>query len=350
MGTLSDKVSVNIAKSIQKKFGKKGASKIFYGDITKLPTIRRIISTQAPNLDIIAARTTKGRYGLPCGRFVYVYGPEKCGKTTLAMHIIMEVQRRDGVIFYIEGESAFDYLYAQTLGVDVERMIFSQPDTLEEAVSYIVHATEVIQDLRKKEEGMNIPIAIITDSISAFPTEKEAKTGIVEVGGHARLISSMSRVLTRKMAIRDVLFFFILQRRSKIGVTKWQSPDTFIGGDALKMHCSVGLKMSRIRFMKDDDDKKIGIESRIHVEYNKCLPPSRSAEVDIVWGKGIDTNKAFFEALREKKVITKKGSWYTWEPPKMAKIKWMGMDKFYELVDQPKYHLLLMKGLRGVPL
>lgn len=349
MSELAEKISVNIADAIQKKYGKNREANIFYGDATKLPTIRRIISTQAANLDIITARTTKGRYGLPCGRFVYVYGPEKCGKTTLAMHIIMEVQRLGGVVFYIEGESAFDYMYAQTLGVDVDHMIFSQPDTLEEAVEYIIYTTEVIRGIRKKEKGLSIPIVIVTDSISAFPTEYEVKNGTIEVGGHARLVSSMSRVLTRRIAVQDILFFFILQRRRKIGVTKWQNPDTFIGGDALKMHCSVGLRMNRIRFLKEGDDR-IGISSRVLVEYNKCLPPSRYAEVDIIWGKGIDKTKALLSALMEKNIIVKKGSWYHWTPPGKKKIKWMGTERFEEILEKSKYRMLINKALRGAPL
>ena len=176
-------ISLNIAEAIDKKYKK--PSYIYYGDKTRIPVVNDIISTRAPNVDLIAARASNGRWGLPRGRIVYAYGKEKCGKTTFLMSVVREVQRLGGIPFFIESEHALDTEYAENLGLDMNEILLSQPDSLDDCCAII---EDTIRTIIKVKEAKDVPILIAIDSVSAFPTKAEIKDDFSKAhpGEHAR--------------------------------------------------------------------------------------------------------------------------------------------------------------------
>lgn len=339
------KISLSIAEAIDKKYKK--PSYIYYGDKTKIPVVSDVISTGAPNVDLIAARASNGRWGLPCGRIVYAYGKEKCGKTSFLMSIVKEIQRLKGIAFFIESEHALDTEYAEDLGLDMDEILLSQPDSLDDCCAIIEDTIKTIIIVRKANKiDEKVPTLIGVDSISAFPTKAEIKDDFSKAhpGEHARLISKLCREITKPIAGLNILVFFVLQNRSKIGV-KWGSPDTFIGGSALKFHASIGFKLSRIAYLKDSKDERYGIRTKIQAECNKCRPPMKAAEVDIIWNKGVDIDQALLDALLDKRIIKKKGSWYYWHDLKKQEHKFQGEAGFPELLDIPGAKAQMLRSL-----
>lgn len=342
------KLSLSIAEAIDKEY--KNRSYIYYGDKTVIPVVRDVISTQAINIDLISARASNGRWGLPCGRIVYAYGKEKCGKTTLMLSIIKEVQRTGGIPFLIESESSLDVNYAEELGLNMNEVLLSQPDSLDDCCGIIESTIKTIIKVRKEQKiTKDIPILIAIDSVSAFPTKAEIKDDFTKAhpGEHARLISKLCRSITAPIRRLNILMFFVLQRRSKIGI-KFGDPGTFIGGDALKFHASVGFKMSRIAYLKTGGDERYGIRTKVQSEWNKCRPPMRTAEIDIIWGTGIDSDQALIDAMFEYGLITKKGSWYTWYDFRKQMYKYQGLENFVEMLGDPKVRAQMEQSLRGL--
>ena len=260
------------------------------------------ISTGALSLDLAL-----GIGGLPRGRVTEIYGPESSGKSTLAMHVVAEAQRNGGTCAYIDAEHAMDPVYARAIGVDVDQLLISQPDTGEQALE--------ITDTLVRSGAIDV---LVVDSVAALTpkAEIEGEMGQSHVGLQARLMSQALRKLAGNLNKSKTICIFINQLREKIGVM-FGSPETTPGGRALKFYSSVRLDIRRIESIKDGVEI-IGNRARVKVVKNKVAPPFRQAEFDIMYGEGISREGSVLDLSVEHEIIKKSGAWYTYDGEQMG--------------------------------
>ncbi|MBH02095.1 MAG: recombinase RecA [Acidimicrobiaceae bacterium] len=283
----------NTLGQIEKQFGQGAVMKM--GD--KGSMSMESIPTGALALDLAL-----GIGGMPRGRIAEIFGPEGSGKTTLATHVVAEAQRNGGICAYIDAEHAMDPVYAKAIGVDVDELLISQPDTGEQALE--------IADMLIRSGALDV---VVIDSVAALTprAEIEGDMGDTHVGLQARLMSQALRKLTSNLNKSKTICIFINQLREKIGVM-FGSPETTPGGRALKFYSSVRLDIRRIEAIKDGDEI-VGNRTRVKVVKNKCAPPFRQAEFDIMYGAGISREGSVIDLGADLDIVKKSGAWYTYE-------------------------------------
>ena len=300
-------------KQIESQFGKGTIMKLGTRETVEVPSI----PTGSFGLD-----NALGIGGLPKGRVVEIYGPESSGKTTLTLQIIAECQKAGGSAAFIDAEHALDPEYAKALGVDIDELLLSQPDTGEQALE--------VTDMLVKSGSLDV---IVVDSVAALVprAELEGDMGDSHVGLQARLMSQALRKITGSIQKSNTLVIFINQIRMKIGVM-FGSPETTTGGNALKFYSSVRLDIRRRGAIKDGDEV-VGNETRVKVVKNKMAPPFKVVEFQILYGKGINKNAEIIEFAVKKGIIEKAGAWYSYKGDKIGQ----GIAKTSEfLKENPK--------------
>jgi len=286
---------------IERQFGKGAIMRLGDGTATDV----QVISTGSIALDLAL-----GIGGLPRGRVVEIYGPESSGKTTLTLQVIAECQKLGGTAAFVDAEHALDPQYAEKLGVNVEDLLVSQPDTGEQALE--------ITDMLVRSGAVDI---VVIDSVAALTpkAEIEGDMGDSHVGLHARLMSQALRKLTGNIKRSNCMVIFINQIRMKIGVM-FGSPETTTGGNALKFYASVRLDIRRIGALKKGDEV-VGNQTRVKVVKNKVAPPFKQAEFEILYGEGISKEGELIDLGSQYNIVDKSGAWYSYEGERIGQGK-----------------------------
>jgi recombination protein RecA len=286
---------------IERQFGKGSVMKM--GD--RGPQIVEVIPTGSIALDIAL-----GIGGLPRGRIVEIYGPESSGKTTVALHAIANAQKNGGIAAFIDAEHALDPEYARKLGVDIDALLVSQPDTGEQALE--------IMDMLIRSGALDI---VVVDSVAALVprAEIEGEMGDSHMGLQARLMSQALRKITGALHSSNTTAIFINQLRDKIGVF-FGTPETTTGGKALKFYASIRLDVRRIETLKDGQEA-VGNRTKVKVVKNKMAPPFKQAEFDIIYGVGISREGSLIDMGVEIGVVKKSGAWYTYDSDQLGQGK-----------------------------
>ncbi|MDC0834463.1 recombinase RecA [Geitlerinema sp. CS-897] len=302
-----------VLNQIERSFGKGAIVRL--GDSTRMKV--ETIPSGALTLDLALGG------GLPKGRVIEIYGPESSGKTTVALHAIAEVQKAGGIAAFVDAEHALDPTYAASLGVDIENLLVSQPDTGEmglEIVDQLVRSVAV--DL------------VVIDSVAALVprAEIEGDMGDAHVGLQARLMSQALRKITGNIGKSGCTVIFLNQLRQKIGIT-YGNPETTTGGNALKFYCSVRLDIRRIQTLKKGSEE-YGIRAKVKVAKNKVAPPFRIAEFDILFGQGISQLGCLLDLAEETGIIKRRGAWYNYEGDNIGQ----GRDNVVRyLIENPEF-------------
>ena len=309
---------------IDRAFGKGSAMRLGSREAIEIETI----STGSLGLDIAL-----GIGGLPRGRIVEIYGPESSGKTTLALHAVAEAQKAGGVAAFVDAEHALDPIYAKKLGVDVENLIVSQPDTGEQALE--------ITDTLVRSNAIDV---LVIDSVAALVprAEIEGEMGDSHVGLQARLMSQALRKLTGSISKSRCLVIFINQVRMKIGVM-YGNPETTTGGNALKFYASVRLDIRRTGQIKDRDDI-VGNTTRVKVVKNKLAPPFKQVEFDIMYGEGVSKVGEVLDLGVKAGLVEKSGAWFSYDSIRIGQGRENA--KSY-LLENPEMAARIEKSIRG---
>jgi recombination protein RecA len=278
---------------IEKQFGKGSIMRM--GENTHMQI--EAVSTGALSLDLAL-----GIGGLPRGRIVEIYGPESSGKSTLAMHVVAEAQRNGGICAYIDAEHAMDPVYAKAIGVNIDDLLISQPDTGEQALE--------ITDMLIRSGALDV---VVIDSVAALTprAEIEGDMGDTHVGLQARLMSQALRKITGTLSKSNTIAVFINQLREKVGVI-YGSPEVTPGGRALKFYSSIRLDIRRVESIKDGAEI-VGNRTRVKVAKNKCAAPFKTCEFDIMYGKGISREGSMLDVAVDLAIVKKSGAWYTYD-------------------------------------
>ncbi len=310
--------------SLNKLYGKGTVMKL--GDSTV--AAEEVIPTGSIGVDLAL-----GIGGVPRGRVIEIYGPESSGKTTLAIHIIAEAQKKGGICAIIDAEHAFDKVYAEKLGVDVENLLISQPDYGEQALEIADHLI--------RSGALDV---VVIDSVAALVPkgELEGEMGDSKMGLQARLMSQALRKLTGTINKTGCCCIFINQLREKIGVM-FGNPETTTGGNALKFYASVRIDIRRIGQLKDKEEI-IGNRVKVKIVKNKVAPPFRQAEFDIIYGEGISKIGEIVDLGAESGIVQKSGSWYSYEGTKLGQ----GREGVKELLkDNPELAAEIEKKIKA---
>ena len=335
MGTdINKEKAVDLAiTQIERQFGKGSIMKLGTDAIVRdVPTI----PTGSLGLDIAL-----GVGGVPRGRVIEIFGPESSGKTTLALHIIAEAQKKDGIVAFIDAEHALDASYARKLGVKIDDLLISQPDTGEQALE--------ITDMLVRSGAIDV---IVIDSVAALTprAEIEGDMGDAHMGLQARLMSQALRKLTATISKSMTLVIFINQIRTKIGVM-FGSPETTTGGNALKFYASMRLDIRRTAYIKDGQEI-IGNRTRVRVVKNKVAPPFKEVEFDIMYGQGISKEGDLLDVATAGNIIQKSGAWFSYGEERIGQGRENAktfLKEHVDIAEEIKTRVLDQSGLQPKP-